>query len=344
MQATDAEMAGQARVWSNGAGAFPEWWPSVPGQSVERLSVGMRGVFGSSWLVSPLYSRQRTGRRPPRTAPDPSSCMVGHGLGAAGVEAASRPASSARSGWTAGDPRRAGPSGRTPRGRRRAGPGCRGAAGRRRAARGARARPPVPAYITARRSEKWLTRDMSWVTKMMAKPSSSLELLDLDHQRALGHDVECRGGLVHDDQVRREQQGHGDHGPLAHPPRELVGVARQVYGVDADQAGPRRNGPGSRPSGLFRRAPSWRRELWRDRYDRVEGVHGDCITTERPRQRTARSCLSVKATMFCPLKTTVPPVTSAGGFKGAQRQTEGWTCRSRTHPRQPGTRLRTAGS
>ena len=28
-----------------------------------------------------------------------------------------------------------------------------------------------PAYITARRSEKWLTRDMSWVTKRTANPS-----------------------------------------------------------------------------------------------------------------------------------------------------------------------------
>ena len=28
-----------------------------------------------------------------------------------------------------------------------------------------------PAYITISRSEKWRTRDMSWVTKMIAKPS-----------------------------------------------------------------------------------------------------------------------------------------------------------------------------
>ena len=29
-----------------------------------------------------------------------------------------------------------------------------------------------PAYITISRSEKWLTSDMSWVTKMIANPSS----------------------------------------------------------------------------------------------------------------------------------------------------------------------------
>jgi hypothetical protein len=34
-----------------------------------------------------------------------------------------------------------------------------------------------PAYITISRSEKWLTSDMSWVTKMTAKPSSACSFL-----------------------------------------------------------------------------------------------------------------------------------------------------------------------
>ncbi len=35
----------------------------------------------------------------------------------------------------------------------------------------------TPPYITISRSEKWLTRDMSWVTKMIAKPSCSCSSL-----------------------------------------------------------------------------------------------------------------------------------------------------------------------
>ena len=33
-----------------------------------------------------------------------------------------------------------------------------------------------------------------------------------------------------------KQQGHGDHGALAHPPAQLVGIALQMHGVDPDQA------------------------------------------------------------------------------------------------------------
>ena len=93
-----------------------------------------------------------------------------------------------------------------------------------------------PAYITISRSEKWLTSDMSWVTKMIAKPSSLLQLLDLHHQRALGHHVQGRGRLVHDHQLGGEQHGHRDHGPLPHPAGQLVRVALQVHRVDADHA------------------------------------------------------------------------------------------------------------
>src|ERR1035437_75491 len=38
-----------------------------------------------------------------------------------------------------------------------------------------------------------------------------------------------------------------------------------------------------------------------------------CMTTDRSRQRTAASCLSVSPTMLRPLKITLPPVISAGG-------------------------------
>ena len=39
-----------------------------------------------------------------------------------------------------------------------------------------------------------------------------------------------------------------------------------------------------------------------------------CMTTDRSRQRTAMSCLSVMPTMFTPLNTTLPLVTFAGGL------------------------------
>ena len=71
-------------------------------------------------------------------------------------------------------------------------PGSRGAAGRSKTRAGrARARRSRPAYITARRSEKWLTTLMSWVTKMTEKPKRWRRFSHLAHQRALGHDVEA---------------------------------------------------------------------------------------------------------------------------------------------------------
>ncbi len=69
-----------------------------------------------------------------------------------------------------------------------------------------------------------------------AEAEFGLQFLDLDHERALSDDVERRGRLVHDHQVRGEEQGHGDHGPLAHAAGELVRVAAQVLGIDSDHA------------------------------------------------------------------------------------------------------------
>ena len=45
----------------------------------------------------------------------------------------------------------------------------------------------------------------------------------VDHRR-LGGDVERAGGLVGDQQRRPPGEGHGDHRPLAHAARQLVGV------------------------------------------------------------------------------------------------------------------------
>ncbi len=62
-----------------------------------------------------------------------------------------------------------------------------------------------------------------------------LQLLDLHHQRALRNDVERGRRLVHDDEVGSEEQRHRDHRPLPHAAAELVRVAAQVDGVDADE-------------------------------------------------------------------------------------------------------------
>src|ERR1700683_4083020 len=95
-----------------------------------------------------------------------------------------------------------------------------------------------PAYITISRSEKWLIRDMSWVTKMTAKPSACCRSLICTIS-------ERGGGLIHDDQLRGEQHGHRDHGALPHAAGELVGVAAQVQRVDADHL-EHLGGPGAR--------------------------------------------------------------------------------------------------
>ena len=62
-----------------------------------------------------------------------------------------------------------------------------------------------------------------------------LQLFDLHHEGALGNDVKGRGRLVHDDEIRREQQRHRDHRPLPHATRQLVRIAVQMGRVDGDE-------------------------------------------------------------------------------------------------------------
>ena len=81
------------------------------------------------------------------------------------------------------------------------------------------------------------------------EPEASLELPDLGHQRALRDDVERRGRLVHDHELRREQQRHRDHRALAHAAAQLVGVALEVDRRRSRPApGPPRSAAGSPPS------------------------------------------------------------------------------------------------
>ena len=213
----------------------------------------------------------------------------------------SRGGGRARSGGAPGS-RSAAPAARGPTGTRRAAPGCTGGRGVEDASGSAPASTTWPAYMTMSWSEKWLTSDMSWVTKTTANPSSSLQFLDLHHQRALRDHVERRGRLVHDDEVRREQQRHRDHRPLPHPAAELVRIALQVDRVDADQS--QYLGRAlriCRPDILVRRDRVL--ELRADGRHRVEGVHRALhdhrvVTPAQRRQLLRRSC----ATRFWPLE------------------------------------------
>ena len=54
--------------------------------------------------------------------------------------------------------------------------------------------------------------------RLVAEPSNQIEDLRLDG------DIERRGGLVGDEQLRLAGQRHGDHHSLPHPARELVRV------------------------------------------------------------------------------------------------------------------------
>ena len=126
-------------------------------------------------------------RRPPRGRGSSAECR--HRacaaadrvqLGRVGRGTASAPTGSA--GWNrqpaaagrgpAGCPgcRSAAPAARGSTGTRRAGPGCTGARACRTPSGSAPTSTTWPAYITSSWSEKWLTSDMSWVTKMTAKP------------------------------------------------------------------------------------------------------------------------------------------------------------------------------
>ncbi len=79
--------------------------------------------------------------------------------------------------------------------------------------------------ITSTRSHSPATTPRSWVIRMMAVPKSPLQLAHQLQDLRLHGDVQRRGGLVGDQQVRPAQQRRGDHHALAHAAGELVGIA-----------------------------------------------------------------------------------------------------------------------
>ncbi len=81
-----------------------------------------------------------------------------------------------------------------------------------------------PAYITLTWSATSAITPRSWVIRITAIPSCVLEPLDQGQDLGLDRDVERRGGLVGDQELRVVDQRHRDHRPLAHPAGELVRV------------------------------------------------------------------------------------------------------------------------
>ena len=68
------------------------------------------------------------------------------------------------------------------------------------------------------------TTPRSWVISMIAEPSRRLEVAHQVEDLRLDGDVERRGRLVGDQQLRVAGQRHGDHHPLPHAAGELVRI------------------------------------------------------------------------------------------------------------------------
>ena len=97
---------------------------------------------------------------------------------------------------------------------------------------------------------------------------------DLAKDAALHHDVERRGRLVHDHDLRVEQERHGDHHALTHPAGELVREGVEPDGIHPDEL-EHFDAPG--PTGAARHRRDVGREhvveLGAHRGHRVQGVH-----------------------------------------------------------------------
>ena len=119
-------------------------------------------------------------------------------------------------------------------GTRSSGPACTDAADCRRASAAGASSTILPAYMIAMRSENSTSKERSCVMKRIEKPSFALRSSISLHDLLLHDDIERGGRLVHDHHGRMEGQGHGDHGALAHPARELVRVGIDPVGIDAD--------------------------------------------------------------------------------------------------------------
>ena len=97
------------------------------------------------------------------------------------------------------------------------------------------------------------------------------------HDLPLHHHVEGAGGLVGQDEARRQGDGHGDAGPLFHAAAQLVGVEAGHRGLQAHQVQELGDAvfhlaaPHRLPGGV---GPHHQAHLVADAHHRVEGVHG----------------------------------------------------------------------
>jgi hypothetical protein len=80
-------------------------------------------------------------------------------------------------------------------------------------------------------------------------------------------------GSSHDHQLRRVEQRHRDHRPLAHPTAELVGIALEVHGIDPDEVHDLFGAPVDLLAGNAAVRSEGVSELRADALHRVEGVH-----------------------------------------------------------------------
>ena len=92
-----------------------------------------------------------------------------------------------------------------------------------------------PAYITAMVSAISISSDRSWVMNRIGEAEPVTQRGQLLQDLPLGDHVQRGGRLVHDHDLRLQRQRHRDHDPLPHAARQLVRIAAQPVGADADQ-------------------------------------------------------------------------------------------------------------
>ena len=150
-----------------------------------------------------------------------------------------------------------------------------------------------------------ISSDRSWVMKSDGEAEPLAQLHQLLEDLPLGDHVQGGGRLVHDHDLRVQRQRHRDHHALPHPAGQLVRIAAEPVGGDADHAQ-----QFARPAPGGRLGPCCRLvrlehvgELRVDRDHRVERVHralehhGDLRPAELPELR--RSSAASRSTV-CP--------------------------------------------
>ena len=112
---------------------------------------------------------------------------------------------------------------------------------------------------------------------------------------ALGHDVERRRGLVHDDQLGVEGEGEGDHDPLTLTTRELVGETREPVLIETHQrrVAQRRVRDVGSCSSSRRWVLRTSSNSWPMRSTGFRALRALCSTIDTCDQRIARSSLAV---------------------------------------------------